>query len=191
MLVVMLSLTGLASVGAVSLMMANGSLKGAAHQRFQDVAMMAAESGVAAGMAYLRTEYDSDTRWSELVEPNNEDPQVPAALPGNQVQPGAVGNLFSSGVTAWYEVTVLNNAGDPGLAAGNDQDARVVLRSTGHGPDGAMVIVEVEVGGSGLVTLSSQCGSYGQRGQSESGSGREDCLGTVNPNTGATYTPGG
>jgi hypothetical protein len=45
---------------------------------------------------------------------------------------------------AWYEVTLFNNRSDPGYGAGDDQDGVIIIESTGHGPDGARVILEVQ-----------------------------------------------
>lgn len=189
MLVVTIALAGVAVVGALTVVSVHGSMRGASNSRFQDVALRAAESGVAAGQVFLRSRYTEDMAFSGFVEPNNTDPQSPADLPGNGVLPGQVGNLFDSDITAWYEVTILNNPTDPGFADGDDDDRRVVLRSVGHGPDGATVIVEAEVSGLGLTPLA-RCGSYGQRGQDASGAGRNDCLGDVDQSNTATYRPG-
>ena len=189
MLVVTIAMAGVAVVGALTVVSVHGSMRGASHSRFQDVALRAAESGLAAGQVYLRDRYSEDTGFSALVEPSNTNPQMPADLPGNGAEPGAAGNLFTTDVTAWYEVSILNNPTDTGFADGDDEDRRVILRSVGHGPDGATVIVEADVSGLGLTPLA-RCGAYGQRGQDASGTGRNDCLGDVDQSNTASYRPG-
>jgi hypothetical protein len=91
----------------------------------------------------------------------------------------------------WYSVEILNNPSDPRLAAGEDSDARVILRATGRGPNGAIAIVELEVSGAGATGIGRPCPGYGQKGLAEDGAGRNDCLGTVNISDTATLRPGG
>ena len=190
MLLAMLTLTGLAGLGALALLVTQGGMRAASHDRFQGIAMRAAESGIAAGMSFLRAQHDPSSHWSELVSPGNGAIQSPDAIPGNRAAPGTPGALLSADLDAWYEVSILNNPADPGFATGGDSDARVILRSVGHGPDGATVILEVEVSGLGLAPLRGRCGAYGQRGLAEDGAGRDDCLGTVDPTSTVTYRPG-
>jgi hypothetical protein len=98
-------------------------------------------------MDYLRTHCSTLTMFSDVVEPNNVDPQSPAhpSLYGNRRQPGTSGNPFPADSENWYQVTILNNMTDSGLAAGQDQDGIVVLRAVGYGPNGTQATVEVEV----------------------------------------------
>ena len=186
----MVSLAGLIGIGGLSFLVAEGGLKGSAHDRFQSAAMHAAESGVAAGMTYLRSSYDGTTYWSSLVSPANDAIQQPTDIIGNAAQPGDSGATLSSDTRSWYEVTVLNNPGDPQFEAGTDGDGRVILHAVGHGPDDATVILEVEVSGDGLLTTSTNCNAYGQRGMSENGAGRSDCMGEVQGTVTGTYQPG-
>jgi hypothetical protein len=190
MVVSMVALVGLIGVGGIALLASQSGLSGAAHDRFQGVAMHAAEAGVAAAMDALRTQHDPATRWSALVEAENQDVELSAIVAGNGVRPGEVGNLFSADRQSWYEVEIRNNVSDPGFAAGDDGDSRVVIRSTGYGPDRARVILEVEVSGSNLLVDANQmCAGYGQRGLDADGSGRDDCIGVVDSGSTATYRP--
>jgi hypothetical protein len=190
MVVSMVALVGLIGVGGIALMASQSGLSGAAHDRFQGVALHAAEAGVAAAMDALRTQHDDDTRWSALVVPENEDVELSDIVSGNGIGPGEAGNLFSADRQSWYEVEIRNNVSDPGFSDGDDDDSRVVIRSTGHGPNQARVILEVEVSGSNLLVDANQmCAGYGQRGLDADGSGRDDCIGVVDSGSTATYRP--
>lgn len=190
MVVSMVSLVGLIGVGGIALLASQSDLSGAANDRFQAVAMHAAEAGVAAAMDTLRTEHDPGLHWTALVTPDNQDVAPSDLIAGNGAQPGADGNLFSSDRQAWYEVEIRNNVTDSGLSDGEDEDGRVVIRSTGYGPNRARVILEVEVSGLNLVVNANQmCAGYGQRGLDADGSGRDDCMGVVDSGSTATFRP--
>jgi len=189
MVVAMVSLVGLVGVGGVALLAAQGGLSGATHDRFQGVALHAAEAGVAVAMDSLRVQFDLAAHWSALVTPDNQDVEA-STLAGNGAMPGETANLFSSDRESWYEVEIRNNVSDPGFAGGTDDDSRVVIRSTGHGPNGARVILEVEVSGRGLLSDPNQvCAGYGQRGLDADGSGRDDCMGVVDSGSQASFRP--
>jgi Tfp pilus assembly protein PilX len=190
MIVAMVSLVGLIGVGGVALLATQGDLSGTAHDRFQTVALHAAEAGVAAAMDALRGQHDPGDHWTSLVNPENQDIEPCDTVAGNGVQPGEEGNLFSADRQSWYEVQIQNNVSDPGFAAGDDDDSRVVIRSTGHGPNQARVILEVEVSGRNLMVDANQmCAGYGQRGLDADGSGRDDCMGVVDSGSQATFRP--
>ena len=175
-IVAMLALVALISLGGLAALSAQSGIAGSGHDRFRHVALYAAESGAAAGMDFLRRNIQVPGFWSALVSPNNDDPQKPAGIAGNGVEPGEEGNLFSPEMNAWYEVEVLNNSDDSGFAAGTDDDAQVILRVTGYGPNGTVAQVEWEVRSSGVGSRGRACASGGQLGQSEDGAGRNDCL---------------
>ncbi len=186
----MVSLVGLIGVGGVALLATQSDLSGTAHDRFQTVALHAAEAGVAAAMDALRNQHDSSDHWTTLVTPENQDVELCETIAGNGVQPGEEGNLFSPDRKAWYEVQIQNNVSDPGFADGEDDDSRVVIRSTGHGPNQARVILEVEVSGRNLLVDANQmCAGYGQRGLDADGSGRDDCMGVVDSGSTTTFRP--
>jgi hypothetical protein len=171
LVIALVVLTALSGLGALTILAVQGVLSSASNERFRASALYAAESGLAAGKAYLQ----ATTDWSALVEPNNDAPQAPSDLHGNGVAIGATGNPLSS---AWYRVVVLNNSDDPGFAAGDDDDSRVILRSEGHGPNGSLVILEAEVGPTG-VSMGGPCSSYAQKNMTEAGSGFNPCLGQI------------
>ena len=71
MLVALVALTALLALGSLTVLSVQGSTAATAHDRFTSVARYAAESGIAAGMEFLRENLDPTDRWSALVEPDN------------------------------------------------------------------------------------------------------------------------
>jgi hypothetical protein len=67
----------------------------------------------------------------------------------------------------------------------------VIVRATGHGPNGATAQVEWEVKSNFTGGTVAHCPSYGQRGLAEDGAGRNDCLSVIDSTVFETYTPGG
>ncbi len=189
MVLAMIALTGLVALGGVTVLSVKGGVAATGQERFNSVALYAAESGAAVGMDYLRQNIDPATNWTDMISANNATPPQLTALPGNSALPGAADNPFTTTLQAWYEVTVLNNRDDAGFAAGTDADRRVTIRSVGHGPDGAIAIIEWSVGSSGLsVNDQAPCSSYAQLG-GETGTGFSPCLGTVSSGDVRTLTP--
>lgn len=190
MLLALVVLSSLLAMGGLAVLAVQRSSGAIAHERFQSIAMFAAESGVVAGMVYLRTEYDDSEKWTAQVTPNNNAPLSPNQLPGNHAEPGDSSNPFSPQLGGWYEVTILNNESDPDFIVGNDSDATVILRAVGHGPDGSSTTIEVAVSGDALASNSARpCPGYAQRGIGEDGSGRNDCLTVIDSTHVQTYTP--
>ncbi len=187
MLVSLIALTGLAALGGLTVSTVQGNNAATATERFHAIALYAAESGGAATMEFLRDSVNSSTRFTALINPPN---QSPAAIVGNGVQPGAPGNVFSPSLLAWYSVELVNNREDPGFSAGSDEDAALIIRATGYGPGGATAILEWKVQATGMSAVGRPCPGYGQKGLSEDGSGRNDCMGTLNLSDTATYRPG-
>ena len=190
LVVATLVLAGLVTLGGLTVLSVQGGVGAAGHARHKSTALFAAESGAAAAMDFLRSNVHSQDGWSAYVNPGNANPQMPTQIVGNAAQPGDARNLFGADINAWYEVEILNNVDDGGYVAGNDSDKRVIIRSTGHGPNTTVARVEWEVG-VGVVRGNRPCPSYGQKGMSEDGSGRNDCLDTIVSTDVATYTPGG
>ena len=186
-------LTALGTLSALTVFSVRGGIQTSANDRFHSIAQYAAESGAAVAMDTLRKNINFSggfgTFPSRFVSPNNGAPVTPTEIPGNQKQPGAAGNLFQS--NAWYEVTLYNNRSDPGYATGTDQDGDLIIRSTGHGPDGATAMVEYEINGNKSTTSSGPCPSYAQKDLAENGTGANDCLSAISATSTATYRPGG
>lgn len=190
MLLAMIVLTALGTLSSLTVVTVQGGIASAGNDRFHTIAVYAAESGGMAAIDFLRRNLSLATGWTAYVSPGNSDPPQPD-LPGNNQDAGTSGNLFSSDVPGWYSVQILNNRTDSGFASGNDNDKRVVIRSTGYGPNGAVAVVEWEITGVNAAGMSRPCSVYGQRNEAEDGSGRNDCLGAINTGDTATFRPGG
>jgi len=161
MLLAMIVLSALGALGSLTVVSVQGVLKASTNDRSQAIAMYAAESGAAAAMDALRRAYVAVDaahpapplpRWSAFVHKANQAPLLPLAttvLPSNGVLPGDLGhqNLFTTDLNAWFSVTILNNPDDAAFNAAqdNDADGQVIIQSTGHGPQGALAIIEWEV----------------------------------------------
>jgi len=150
LLLALIVMSALATLGSLTVVSVQSSLKTSTNDRFQTVAMYAAESGGAAAMDFLRNHFDQATGWSSYVTPSNNPFFLlgPPALPSSGAQPGTAANLFSADQNASFSIEILNNRGDPGFAAAggpNDLDGQVIIRSTGHGAQGSVVILEWEV----------------------------------------------
>ncbi len=191
MLVAMTTSSGLLAVATLTLVKVKRGVNASSQSRFQSVSLFAAESGVSAGMDFLRQNMDATLYFSDLVSANNSPVLAPpVGIAGNTIEHGATGNLFVGTIPMSYDVTILNNIDDPGYATGDDQDGIVVIRSIGFGPDQASVTLEVTVNGIEESNTSRPCPGYAQRGMAEDGAGRNDCLGTINAATITTFTPG-
>jgi hypothetical protein len=191
-------LAGLIGVAGLSVLSVQRSLGVSGQQRGHAQALHAAEAGIASGATFLRKHLSLGSNWGAYVQVNCSPKEKdlgsctgvsPPDLVGNGALPGTPDNPFDPAANAWYEVVLLNNASDPKFALGGDGDAIIIMRSTGHGPDGARVVLEVEVGGTASKSADEQCVGYAQQGMSELNSGRNDCLGAINNADTATYTP--
>lgn len=191
MLLALIVLGALGTLSALTVVSVQGGIATAGNDRFHAIAVYAAESGGAAGMDFLRKNLNLSTGWTAYVTANNGSPVQPATLSGNNQQSGASGNLFTADTQGWYSVQVLNNRSDTGYATGADNDKRVILRSTGYGPNGAVAVIEWDISGANAAGLGRPCSTYAQKNESEDDSGRNDCLGVINTGDTATFRPGG
>jgi len=190
MLLATIVLVALGTLSSLTVVSVQGGIATTGNDRFHQIAVYSAESGGAAAMDYLRKNIDQATGWTAFVTANNASPVSPN-LPGNNAAIGSAGNLFTSDVLGSYSVTIYNNRSDPGYAAGQDTDKRIVIRSTGYGPNGSVAIIEWEITANNVTGLGRPCPGYGQKGESEDGAGRNDCLGVINTGDTATFRPGG
>ena len=186
----MVVLAALGTLSSLTVVSVQGGLATMGNDRFHAIAVYAAESGGAAAMDFLRANVNLTTGWKSYISPSNTSPPQPN-LPGNNQASGAAGNLFSADIQGWYSVQILNNRSDSGYATGDDNDKRVVIRSTGYGPNGAVAVVEWEITAQNVTGLGRPCSVYAQRNEAEDDSGRNDCLGTINTGDTATFRPGG
>ena len=190
MLLALIVLGALGTLSALTVVSVQGGIATAGNDRFHSIAVYAAESGGAAAMDFLRKNLNLTTGWSAYISASNASPPQPA-LPGNNQASGTAGNLFSADTQGWYSVQILNNRSDSGYAAGAENDKRVVIRSTGYGPNGAVAVIEWDISGANATGLGRPCSVYAQRNESEDDSGRNDCLGVINTGDTATFRPGG
>lgn len=154
MVVMLIVLVGLGTIAGLTVISVQGGSATTNTHRFNAMALYAAESGVAVTMDWMRNNagYNHPTiplgsrRFSPWVNRYNASP-VLAPVPGNAVPSGGAGNLLSTDQRGWYEVVLLNNESDEGLPefGGYDTDGVVVIQATGHGPNGAVAKLEVEV----------------------------------------------
>ena len=147
LLLALIILSALATLGSLTVVSMQSSLKTSTNERSDTVARYAAESGAAIAMDYLRTQ--RGTSWDGYLTVGNAPPLLPLPFPSNGAAPGTPNNLLSPDQNAWYLVEALNNRNDPGfrpdLNSNTDNDKQLILRSTGHGPQGSVAIVEWEV----------------------------------------------
>ena len=138
-------MSSLATLGSLTVVSVQSSLKASTNDRSGSIATYAAESGCALAIEFLRTTYDHGGGfWSAYTRPGNLTTVVPA-FPSNGALPTATANPFSADQNAWFNVEILNNRDDPDFLGGTDQDGQVIIRSTGHGPQGSVAIIECEV----------------------------------------------
>ena len=190
MLLALIVLGALGTLSALTVVSVQGGLATAGNERYHAIAVYAAESGGAAAMDFLRKNINLSTGWTAYVTAKNTSPKQPT-FAGNNQPIGAPGNLFSLDTQAWYSVEILNNRSDTGYATGVDNDKRVVIRSTGFGPNGSVAIVEWDISGANALGIGRPCSVYSQKNESEDDSGRNDCLGVINTGDTATFRPGG
>ena len=191
-IIAMLAMVALISLGGLSTLVVRGGIASSGHDRFRSIALYAAESGVAAASDYLRGRVELTDGWSSFVNVNNNPPFTTNEIPGNGKKDGEPGNLFSPDLKAWYEVVILNNLDDnPGFAAGNDTDHRVIIRSTGHGPAGTIARIEVEIHAGGVIGGQAPPCAYSQESQCADNAGFDPGSTTLTgPSNRAAITPG-
>jgi hypothetical protein len=181
MVLALIVMSALATLGTLTVVSVQSSLKASTADRSQALALYAAESGAAIIMDYLRYHFDPTPlpgpaggtpwfrpkAWGAMVKPLNA-PSVSlnGTEPTSGAKPGTANNPFlGDGIVAWYETTILNNKDDfpppaldgpppvahpypfpvNGYLEGVDYDGRVIIQITGHGPQEAIAILEVEV----------------------------------------------
>jgi hypothetical protein len=151
MVVMMIVMVALGTIAGLTVISVQGGAATTNAQRFSSMALYAAESGAAAAMQYLKSNVHradaAQPYFSDLVNKNNDPPNAPAEIPGNNILPGVAGNLLSNDQQGWYEVALLNNPNDRNFSADTQRDFDGIIRIqvTGHGPNGAMKKIEWEV----------------------------------------------
>lgn len=158
LLLALIVMSSLATLGSLTVVSVQSSLKASTNDRSQTVAMYAAESGAAAAMEFLREpgHFDLNTGWGAYLLPNGAPKKLSnlTELPSNDALSGTPNNLFSPDMNARFVVELVNNRSDdhysgPGMPAfgspDNDHDGVLIIRSTGHGPQGSVAVIECEV----------------------------------------------
>jgi hypothetical protein len=151
-------MSALATLGSLTVVSMQSSIQMSTNDRAQAIALYAAESGAAVAMDFLRKNFDASgadpfggaTTWGAYCAPNNGSPADPlvdmsTVIPSSDAIPGTPNNLFDRDQNAWFHIDILNNRSD--LAYGNkapncDTDGILIIRSTGHGPQGSLAIIE-------------------------------------------------
>jgi len=154
LLLALIVMSALATLGSLTVVSMQSSIQMSTNDRAQAIALYAAESGAAVAMDFLRKNFDPgigniSTSWGQFLKDGNTLPLVDmsAFIPSSDARPGDVANrnLFSGDQNAWFHIDLLNNRDDAGFLSAqgnNDTDAIVIIRSTGHGPQGNLAIVE-------------------------------------------------
>jgi hypothetical protein len=155
LLLALIVMSALATLGSLTVVSTQSSLKTTTNDRSQAIAMYAAESGAAVAMNFLRNHFTSTpgtqySSWSAYLKRGNLNVvSVPTTdIPSNDVLPGLPNNLFDADQNAWFDIQFYNNRNDPLFAAPDaqcDGDGRLIIRTTGHGPQGSIAILEWEV----------------------------------------------
>ena len=145
LLLALIVMSSLATLGTLTVVSVQSSLKASTNDRAGSIAMYAAESGIALAIEYLRTNWAAIGSWTPFVVANNAPPLVTLPFPSNGALPGSSDNPFTADQNAWFVVETKNNRTDPQLANPGDSDDQIVLRSTGRGPQGSVAIVELEI----------------------------------------------
>ncbi|HKA86308.1 MAG TPA: hypothetical protein VKE22_01540 [Haliangiales bacterium] len=183
-------MSALLGLGALTLLSVQTELSSTGQSRFNQSALYAAESGVAAGMDFLRNNCTAGAQmFTPWMSPSNSAPQKPPQIVGNGLKPGVSGNPFSPGSDVWYEVTLLNDIEDQGFAAGQDWNGTAILHVVGHGPDQTVATLEVEVQNQNcLATFCEQ--EYAQRNVTARNDANAACSARVTSGQLRTMTPG-
>jgi hypothetical protein len=143
LLLALIVMSSLAALGSLTVVSVQSSLKASTNDRAGSIAMYAAESGIALAIEFLRTNWTAPGSWAPHIVGNNAS-TVTLPFPSNGVVPGP-GNPFAADQNAWFLVQTLNNRGDTGYVVGTDDDDQIILRATGHGPQGSVAIIECEI----------------------------------------------
>jgi Tfp pilus assembly protein PilX len=165
LIVALIAVVALLGIGMVTMLSVRSDTSASGSDRFQQVAVYAAESGAYAGVDFLRSNCKTDgTFFSQFLGTS------PTGITGNNVAAGASGNPFSSMPSTYYQVTIKNNATE--ASATVDTDGMVILHSVGYGPNNTQAVVELEVSSPPCIATTCATGDFAQRGNSSLGDSR-------------------
>jgi Tfp pilus assembly protein PilX len=161
LLLALIVMSALATLGSLTVVSMQSSIQMSTNDRAQTIAMYAAESGAAVAMDFLRKHFDASgtapfngaTSWSAYCTANNQNlMDVSTVIGSSDARPGSTDpahpNLFDPDQNAWFHIDILNNRSDQSYGQNTpncDTDGILIIRSTGHGPQGSLAIVEWEV----------------------------------------------
>jgi Tfp pilus assembly protein PilX len=165
LIVALVAVVALLGIGMVTMLSVRSDTSASASDRFQQIALYAAESGAYAGVDFLRSNCKTDgSFFSQFLGTS------PAAIVGNNIAYGTAGNPFSNMPGTYYQVTIQNNATE--LTPTIDTDGMVILHSVGYGPNNTQSIVELEVSSPPCIAVTCATGDFAQRGNSSLGDAR-------------------
>lgn len=159
LLLALIVMSALATLGSLTVVSMQSSIQMSTNGRAQTIALYAAESGAAVAMDFLRRNFDASgtlpfngaTTWSAYCTANNLSlANMSTVIPSSDALPGDVAgrNLFDRDQNAWFHIDILNNRSDQSYTNNSpncDTDGILIIRSTGHGPQGSLAIIEWEV----------------------------------------------
>jgi hypothetical protein len=140
-------MSALATLGSLTVVSVQSSLKASTNDRSQAIALYAAESGAAYTMDFLKANWNVDwkTYFTVANIPFTPDPRFPA----NQARPNPADIPFTRDQNSWFDIQIFNNRDDIGFNINPpdnlDNDKQVIIRATGHGPQESVAVVEWEV----------------------------------------------
>jgi Tfp pilus assembly protein PilX len=180
LIVALVAIVALLGIGMVTVLSVRSDTVAAGSDRFQTMALYAAESGVAAGMDFLRSNCPTTSAgFTSMLG------TAPTGITGNNVQSGT-GYPFTTGSKNYYSVSIKNNAGETSAAA--DSDYTVVLRSVGYAPNSTQVVLEVEVTSPSCLTNDCQSG-YAQGFNNAANDNTAKCVASITASSLRSSTP--
>jgi Tfp pilus assembly protein PilX len=162
LIVAIIAVVALLGIGMVTMLAVRSDTSAGAADRFQQIALYAAESGAHAGIDFLS--HNCQTNGNFFTQYLG---TTPGGITGNTIAYGASGNPFSNMGSMAYTVTISNNTGE--ASATTDTDGTVVLHSIGYGPNNTQVTIEVEVSSPSCISTTCTSGDFAQKGNSSLG----------------------
>jgi Tfp pilus assembly protein PilX len=138
LIVALIATVALLGIGMATMLAVRSDTSASASDRFQQIALYAAESGANAGIDFLRSNCETNGNFYTQYLGTS-----PTGITGNGIAAGQSGNPFTGMASTYYQVTINNNTAETNAAV--DSDGTVVLRSVGYGPNNTQVTLDVEV----------------------------------------------
>jgi hypothetical protein len=172
LIVALVAVVALLGIGMVTMLAVRSDTSASASDRFQQIALYAAESGAHAGIDFLRGNCRTDnTFFSQYIG------TTPSGITGNGIKYGQAGNPFTASPETYYSVSVKNNVAESTSAT--DTDGSVILHSVGYGPNNTQVTIEVEVSSPTCIASTCSTGDFAQKGNSSLGDSKPSVCNSV------------